>query len=107
MSPSLIYMLCGAALFLMGVAGIVFCRTLLRKTLALNITGTGVFLFLVARAYNGPDRPPDPVPHALVLTGIVIAASATALLLFLIIQSHELEPAAQDSGGEPDTGRGA
>ena len=97
MNPSTIYMLCGILLFFTGAAGIVLCATLLRKTLALNITGTGIFLFLVARAYNGPDLPPDPVPHALVLTGIVIAASATALLLFLVIQLHALDPGAEGS----------
>jgi multicomponent Na+:H+ antiporter subunit C len=89
MSSSEVYMICGTLLFFMGAAGIVFCGTLLRKALALNVAGTGIFLFLVARAYNGPDSPPDPVPHALVLTGIVIAASATALLLFLVTQLAE------------------
>ena len=98
MNPSLVYMLCGTLVFFLGAAGIVFCGALLRKALALNLAGTGVFLILVARAYNGPDLPPDPVPHALVLTGIVIAASATALLLFLITQLHALDTAAEGTG---------
>lgn len=43
--------------------------------------GAGVFHVLIAVAYRGLDTPPDPVPHALVLTGIVVAVSATALAL--------------------------
>jgi multicomponent Na+:H+ antiporter subunit C len=37
----------------------------------------------VAVAYRGIDQPPDPVPQALVLTGIVVAVSATSLALAL------------------------
>jgi multicomponent Na+:H+ antiporter subunit C len=77
-------------LFLTGVFGLIFCPSLVRKALALNVTGAGIFLVLVAQAYNGAARAPDPVPHGLVLTGIVIAASATALLLFLITQLHAI-----------------
>jgi multicomponent Na+:H+ antiporter subunit C len=56
---------------------------LLRKLIALNIMGAGVFHVLIAVAYRGDIAPPDPVPHALVLTGIVVAVSATALALIL------------------------
>jgi len=45
--------------------------------------GAGVFHVLVAVAYRGLDAAPDPVPQALVLTGIVVAVSATALALAL------------------------
>ena len=38
---------------------------------------------LVATAYRGPEVAADPIPHALVLTGIVVAVSATALGLAL------------------------
>ena len=38
---------------------------------------------LIAVAYRGPGVAPDPVPQALVLTGIVVAVSATALALAL------------------------
>jgi len=51
--------------------------------LALNVMGAGVFLVLIAVAYRGAGTPADPVPHALVLTGIVVAVSATALALAL------------------------
>jgi multicomponent Na+:H+ antiporter subunit C len=42
-----------------------------------------VFHVLVAVAYRGLDDAPDPVPQALVLTGIVVAVSATALALVM------------------------
>jgi multicomponent Na+:H+ antiporter subunit C len=45
--------------------------------------GAGVFHVLIAVAYRGIETIPDPVPHALVLTGIVVAVSATALALTL------------------------
>ncbi len=45
-------------------------------------------MMLIAVAYRGPGVPPDPVPHALVLTGIVVAVSATALALALARRLH-------------------
>ena len=47
------------------------------------MTGAGVFQLLIAVAYRGLDQAPDPVPQALVLTGIVVAVSATSLALAL------------------------
>ncbi len=41
-------------------------------------------MMLITIAYRGPDAAPDPIPHALVLTGIVVAVSATALALTLL-----------------------
>lgn len=69
----------GLALFLLGAWSFLIHAPLLRKLIALNVMGAGVFHILVAVAYRGLDTPPDPVPHALVLTGIVVAVSATAL----------------------------
>jgi multicomponent Na+:H+ antiporter subunit C len=71
----------GILLFLLGVWSFLIHAPLLRKLIALNVMGAGVFQILVAVAYRGLETPPDPVPHALVLTGIVVAVSATALAL--------------------------
>jgi multicomponent Na+:H+ antiporter subunit C len=71
----------GLLLLLLGVWSFLVHAPLLRKLIALNIMGAGVFHLLVAIAYRGLRAPPDPVPHALVLTGIVVAVSATALAL--------------------------
>lgn len=71
----------GLALFLLGLWSFVLHEGLWRRLIALNIMGSGVFHVLVAAAYRGLKETPDPVPHALVLTGIVVAVSATALAL--------------------------
>ena len=79
----IIYGLTGVGLFALGLRGALLHRFLLGRVLALNVCGSGVFLVLVALAYRSPGSPPDAVPHALVLTGIVVAVSATALALAL------------------------
>ncbi len=84
MTPSLLFALCAVGLVGIGLIGVVLHRHLLRRVIALNIIGTGVFLMLVALAHRVTDTPADPVPHAMVLTGIVVAVSATALALALI-----------------------
>ena len=82
-TAALPFALAGVVLFALGLHALLVRARLLRKVLAVNVAGTGVFLLLVAVAHRG-DGPPDPVPHALVLTGIVVAVSATALALALI-----------------------
>ena len=78
-----IYTLAGVALFVLALRAALLHRTLLGRILAINVCGAGVFLMFVALAYRGPEQVPDAVPHALVLTGIVVAVSATALALAL------------------------
>lgn len=77
------YALVGCGLFALGLRALVVQPHLIRKILGLNIAGSGVFLLLVAIAYRGPDSLPDPIPHAMVLTGIVVAVCGTALALVL------------------------
>ncbi len=79
----MIYGLAGIALFSLGLRMVFSQAALLRRVLAINIAGAGLFLLLIAVAYRGVEILPDPVPHALVLTGIVVAFSATALALAL------------------------
>lgn len=88
MSVALLYALMGVALFSVGLYGLLVQAHLLRKVLALNFMGSGVFAVFVATAWRGPDLPADPVPHALVLTGIVVAVSATAFALALVRRIH-------------------
>ena len=78
-----IYTLAGVALFALALRAVLLHRTLLGRVLAINVCGAGVFLVFVALAYRGPEQAPDAVPHALVLTGIVVAVSATALAVAL------------------------
>ena len=86
MSASLIYALTGAVLFSLGLYALIIHRHLMRKILALNIMGSAVFLLLVALARRSGEAGPDPVPHAMVITGIVVAVSATALALTLMLR---------------------
>ena len=79
------YALIGVGLFTLGLYALIVHAHLLRKILALNIMGSGVFLTLVALARRSGDVP-DPVPHAMVITGIVVAVSATALALTLMLK---------------------
>lgn len=98
MTVNLLYSITGLLIFFMGICGLMFHRSLVRQTLALNIAGAGIFLFLVAQAYKSDTVPPDPVPHGLVLTGIVISASATALMLFLIGVHQSVSKSSNDEG---------
>jgi multicomponent Na+:H+ antiporter subunit C len=56
---------------------------LLRKIVALNVMASGVFLLLVSVARARAAGEPDPVPHAMVLTGIVVGLSVSALAMVL------------------------
>ncbi len=84
MSQPHVYAYAGALLFLIGLYAFVVRRDLLRRVLAANVMAAGVFSVMVSMAARDLDKPPDPVPHALVLTGIVVAISATALALWLV-----------------------
>jgi multicomponent Na+:H+ antiporter subunit C len=81
-----LYALLGAVLFTLGLHALIVHAHLLRKILAINVMGSGVFLVLVALGGRTPGVSPDPVPHAMVITGIVVAISATALGLALMLQ---------------------
>jgi multicomponent Na+:H+ antiporter subunit C len=76
---------CGLGLFLIGLWGLVLRAHLIRKVLAVNFIGSGVFLILIGSGAMGSGAV-DPVPQAMVLTGIVVAISATALALALALR---------------------
>lgn len=88
MSQFQLYGLTGVAIFGLGMYGLIAHAHLVRKILAFNFMGSGIFLLLGAVARRTPDEMPDPVPHAMVLTGIVVAVSATAFALLLTRRIH-------------------
>jgi multicomponent Na+:H+ antiporter subunit C len=88
MTPGLTYALTGILLFVLGGVGVVLLAQALRKVLAFNLMGSGAFLVLVGLAQR--DGGVDPVPQAMVLTGIVVAVAATALALALLRRLHAL-----------------
>lgn len=93
MSAALVYALGGAGLCVLGLAGFSLLRHLLRRLMAFNIFGSGVFLILVGLAQTHGQT--DPVPQALVLTGIVVALAATALAVVLMRRWHWLSGATE------------
>lgn len=85
MSSLLLYLLTGIALWLVGLHGLLMQRHALRRIIAVNVMGSGVFMVMVALASRAD--PIDPVLQALVVTGLVVAASATAFALRLATAS--------------------
>ena len=83
MNLSLLYMLVALGLVALALHAFFAYAGMLRRILALNVMASGIFLLLVALARQG-DGPADPVPHAMVLTGIVVSVSATAFALALL-----------------------
>lgn len=82
MNSALLFASVGVLLFTAGTAGALLLAAPVRRVLALNVTSSGAFLALVGLAQRGGTI--DPVPHAMVLTGIVVAVAATALALALV-----------------------
>ena len=85
MSTAFAFALVGVGLFALGLFALIVNAHLLRKIMAINVMGSGVFMILVALAKRSAGVP-DPVPHAMVITGIVVAVSATALALTLMLK---------------------
>ncbi len=90
-------------LFAIGFTMLVFSRNLLKKIIGLNIMDTGVYLFLASMGYikdaltpivppEGEVNPMDyinPIPSGLVLTGIVVSVSVSALTLALCVRLYK------------------
>lgn len=81
-------------LFGIGFATLCLHPNLIKKIIGLNLMDTSVFLFLASMGYVQGGTAPmveqgtagqyiNPVPGGLVLTGIVVAVSTTALFLAL------------------------
>ena len=88
MSPATLFGLCAAALVGLGLFGLLVHPHPLRKILSFNLLGGGVFLLfgVVARRGAAAGMGGDPVPQAMVITGIVVAFSATALAVALLVR---------------------
>jgi multicomponent Na+:H+ antiporter subunit C len=92
-------------LFGIGLSILMLAKNLVKKIIGLNIMDTSVFLFLAAKGYvEGTVAPivtveelgridsvlySNPVPAGLVLTGIVVSVSVTAVLLSLVVRLNE------------------
>jgi multicomponent Na+:H+ antiporter subunit C len=88
MSSAELFGICGAVAVGLGLYGLVVHPAPLRKVLAFDLLGGGVFLLfaVVARRGAAAGFGGDPVPQALVITGLVVAFSATALAVAILLR---------------------
>lgn len=96
------YIECAAVvLFAIGFATLLLHRNLVKKIIGLNIMDTALYIFLTSIGYvSGRDVPiisggvmgaenyVNPLPAGLVLTGIVVSVSVTAVMLALTIRLY-------------------
>jgi multicomponent Na+:H+ antiporter subunit C len=88
-------------LFGIGFTMLLFHRNLFKKLIGMNIMDTGTFLFLASMGYISGRKAPiitngveetsayiNPVPAGLVLTGIVVSVSVTAIMLALTVRLY-------------------
>jgi multicomponent Na+:H+ antiporter subunit C len=104
MSVATIFGLCAAVLIGIGVYGLIVMAHPLRKIMAFNIIGSGVFILFGAVAQRGAGAGfgGDPVPQALLITGIVVAFSATALAVALLVRLIEVTGSASLASDDAD-----
>lgn len=88
MIASTVFALAGAGLVGLGLYGVITRENALQRILAANILGGGIFIVFgyAARRGEGAGFAADPVPQALVITGVVVAFSATALATALVVR---------------------
>ena len=109
MTAPTIFGICAALLVGIGLFGVIISPHPLRKLLAFNLIGSGVFMLLgaVARRGAAAGMGGDPVPQALLITGIVVAFSATALAVALLLRLFNETGSvtlAADARAQPDAG---
>ena len=89
-------------LFVIGFANLLLQKNLIKKIIGLNFMDTGTYLFLAEKGYIQGRMAPiiadgvqdaslyiNPIPSGLVLTGIVVSVSVTALMLSLTIRLYQ------------------
>lgn len=87
-------------LFAIGFSLLLFHPNLIKKIIGLNIMDSGVYLFLASMGYiqgkiaaiiqEGKDVTYiNPIPAGLVLTGIVVSVSVTAIMLALTVRLYK------------------
>lgn len=89
MTVALLFGLCAAVVIVIGTGGLLLRAHLLRRILAFNIVGSGIFLIFGSLGHRAPQLGADPVPQAMVITGIVVALAATALAITLALRLFE------------------
>ncbi len=110
---TILFALSGISLVMVGIFGILTKKNIIKILLALNLMETGINLFVVSMGFFKGGKAPiitssfsasslnfvDPLPHALVLTSIVIGLGTTALALTLTL-NYFREHKTVEFGGE-------
>lgn len=89
-------------IFAIGFAILILNRNLVKKLIGLNIADVAVFLYFIAKGYiedgrapimfqgsNGPNLYVNPIPTALMLTGIVVSICMTSFGLALVQKLYQ------------------
>ena len=89
-------------LFGIGFSNLMFQKNLIKKIIGFNIMDTAIYLFLAEKGYITGRMAPivvdgvqdvsayiNPIPSGLVLTGIVVSVSVSALMLSLTIRLYQ------------------
>lgn len=95
------YQTAAVILYCIGFTTMLLHKNLLKKVIGMDMMDAGIYLFLAATGYiegrvapivvNGVqsvDAYINPIPAGLVLTGIVVSVSVTALMLALIVRLY-------------------
>lgn len=88
-------------LFAIGFSNLLLQKNLIKKIIGFNIMDTSMFLFLALKGYVDNRSAPivtdgvqsveayiNPIPAGLVLTGIVVSVSVSAVMLSLTIRLY-------------------
>lgn len=87
-------------LFCIGFTTLLLHKNLIKKIIGMNIMDTGIYLFLATMGYindgkapiigdlNSPEMYINPIPSGLVLTGIVVSVSVSAVMLALSVRLY-------------------
>jgi multicomponent Na+:H+ antiporter subunit C len=88
MTTVTLFGLCGSVLVGLGLYGLLTHPQPLRRLIGFNLLGSGIFLIfgVIARRGGTAVVGGDPVPQALVITAIVVAFAATALVVALLLR---------------------
>ena len=89
-------------LFVIGFANLLLNKNLIKEIIGLNIMDSAVYLFLAEMGYISGRKVPiltdgiekatyyiNPIPSGLVLTGIVVSVSVSALMLALTVRLYQ------------------
>jgi multicomponent Na+:H+ antiporter subunit C len=93
------YWIC-AVLMMIGFYAVIAKSNLVKKAIGLGLFQTGIFLFYISigkvqggtapvKALSGDPVYSNPLPHALILTAIVVSVSTLAVALAIIVNIRE------------------